>query len=930
MTALQALQPTFARGEISPRLFSRADIDHWKMSLAECVNWMVLKQGGLRRRPGTEWISEAKDSAKVRLIPFVFSTSQAYILELGALYMRFYANGGIVNKATATVTANTTLDRLNWTAHGLSVNDPVLVSTTGTMPAPLVAGTTYYVSVVTTNTVELSATVGGATINLTTAGTGVLTAISPVEVVTPYSAVGLWSVQYAQSADILYMADGLHRPRQLTRTGGSTFEISTYNYEDGPYLPPNITTTSMKPSGTSGSTVIRSVRAIAQGAITIDSVDGEPILVTWPGHGLAEDAPLQLITTGRLPNALSINTTYYIRSLSGSQFSLSLTPGGAKINGGSKDGNGSYFAKAMLTITNASPGVVTWYNHGLDNNDPFVFESGGTLPAAFSPGVTYYIKNKTDDTFQLSATPGGAAINTASTGSDLTGYSLTTVGVNNGDGFQATDVGRHIALQYSGKWYWAKIKGINNVSSVDVDVKGLVDNEGFPTLDFPGRLATGGWKLGAWSDLSGWPACVAFYQQRLVWARTSTQPQTVWMTKAGVLDSFATTEPFLEDDAITLTILAGQVDAIQWLAEGADLLIGTTGATRTIGPADSGKAFSATNVVQRRQSTFGSAPIQPVQVGPVAIYANSYGMALREFLFSFQQNAYVSPELTILSEHMLRSGIQQMSYAQDHDSVIWMAMGNGELVGITYERDQQIVAMTRHRIGGKADGNDDYAVVESVACIPGAERSEVWVSVRRLVNGVTRRYIERLTSPFEGMAKADAVFVDSSYTYVGAATASLSGIHWLAGETVSILADGAVENDAVVTADGVLTLASGIPATTITFGVKYLSRAKTLPIAQGSADGTGLGRRKNVSMVRTDFMETGYLEVGSPSQAKLELAAGQRSAGDAMDDSPPLVDGFKETRFDRSWKDLGQIIMQTDKPLPATVRSVTPVFEGEP
>lgn len=100
-------------------------------------------------------------------------------------------------------------------------------------------------------------------------------------------------------------------------------------------------------------------------------------------------------------------------------------------------------------------------------------------------------------------------------------------------------------------------------------------------------------------------------------------------------------------------------------------------------------------------------------------------------------------------------------------------------------------------------------------------------------------------------------------------------------------------------------------------------------MAQGQQDGTGLGRRKNIVSANIDVMETGYLEVGSPSARELQVKVGLRGVGDEMDTSPPLHDGIFSYRFDRSWRDQGQIVLQTDKPLPATIRSVTPVFDPE-
>ena len=785
---LYPIQPVFVRGELSPRLFSRVDIDHWKMGLAECVNWLIMKQGGLRRRPGTEWINWSKYTnstnaslGKVRLHKFVFSTLQAYVLEFGHGYIRFFANGGIVNKNAAVgVTFVPGGGLINWAGHGLATNDPVVFSTTGTLPAPLKPGQTYWVVGTNPTQIVISASYGGAAITpYATAGTGTHNAVSPIEVLTPYTLDEVWQLQFAQSADVLYIAHPNHQQAMLSRFGGSTFQLILYNGFDGPYLPDNTTGTTMTPSALSG----------------------------------------------------------------------------------------------FVYINASSP-----------------------------------------------------------------------AGINGGAGFVASDAGRWISLQYSSKWYGAQIQGGGVVSptQVYVYVHGLIAADGTGVYAFPGTGATGGWKLGAWCETCGWPGSVTFYQQRLVWARTDTQPQTVWMSRAGVLDNFATTEPSQDDDALTLTILAGEVNAISWLAEGPDLMIGTSGAMRTIGPADPGKNFGPTNFTQKRQSTFGSLPIQPVQIGEVAIYASYFGLSLREFLFSFQVNGYISPELTILSEHMLRSGITSLTYAQDRNSIIWCTTGIGELVGVTYDREQQIVAMMRQRLGGEVknsgivdplnpdDPDTHYGMVESVTTIPGKDRTEVWMSVLRTINNVAVRHIERMTVTFEGMQKEDAVFVDSSSTTSGTPTNGIFGVNWLTNQTCAVLADGAVVPDVTLDANGHFVLANNKQASKITLGLNYTSRAKTLPISQGQPDGTGIGRRKNIIQANIDVMETGYLEVGSPSARELQVKVGLRGVVDQMDTSPPLHDGVFSYRFDRSWRDGGQVVMQSDKPLPATIRSITPVFDAEP
>lgn len=981
------LQPTFARGELSPRLFSRADIDHWKMGLAECVNWFVMKQGGLRRRPGFEWIAETKNSQKVRLEEFIFSTVQAYVLEFGDHYIRFYANGGIVNNGTTNA-----ISMLNgvvtWPSLPVGNTAPLVFSTQGTLPSPLQQGRTYYIRDRVGNQFHISDSPGSAAISFTGANSGVTGAISPVEVATPYDANDIWQLQLSQSADILYIASPLWAPRTLSRTSANVFTLAYYEYIDGPYLPENQTPTTLQPSGVSGnvqltasSTVginngagflesdvgrwvtlqysskwyalqISSVGKLVNTNITISSAN--PAVVSWPAHGRHNSEAIRFTTTGTLPAPIIPNQTYYLKNVGPNSFELATVPHVRQVkNEGSVNIAASeYVPWSVDPSINIEVGnKVYWTSNGLALNDNVKFT---TLPpglGGFVVNTIYYVVPDPSngsigpDYVCLSATPSGQPISVS--GGDgkpnqdpstlpqgfavanevfIFGASVNTAG--------STQSGTHSASIVSNNYCFA-------------EVEGLVDEKGDLVPNLPGTGATGGWKMGAWSATTGWPSVVCFYQQRLVWGRTDTQPQTVWFSKAGVITNFATTEPAQVDDAITLTILAGEVNAIQWIAEAADLLTGTTGAMRTIGPADTSKPFGATNVTQRRQSTFGSRNLQPVQVGEVAIYASYYGLSLREFLFSFQQNSYVSPELTILSEHMLRSGIQQFTFAQDKESMVWMAMGNGELVGLTYDRDQQIVAMTRHRVGGEcknsgivdplhpSDTTTHYGVVESVASIPGANRHELWATIRRTFQfggaTVTKRYVERLTPPFEAQLKETAIFMDASFNFVSTTpVGTVSGVYWLAGQEIAILADGAVVPRVTVSNTGSFTLANNKKAKRITFGLPYTSRATTLPLAMGGGDGTGLGRLRNIVSAKLDYMETGYLEVGSPRARELEVAVGLRGRNDPMDTSPPLKDGIYEHRFDRTWKDAGQIIIQSDKPLPATVRSISAVFIMEP
>ena len=89
------MQNTFAAGELSPALMSRVDLPQYAAGCRALRNFIVHSTGAISNRPGTKFIAEVKDSSKkVRLVRFVFSTTQAYVIEFGNLYCRFYKDDG--------------------------------------------------------------------------------------------------------------------------------------------------------------------------------------------------------------------------------------------------------------------------------------------------------------------------------------------------------------------------------------------------------------------------------------------------------------------------------------------------------------------------------------------------------------------------------------------------------------------------------------------------------------------------------------------------------------------------------------------------------------------------------------------------------------------------------------------------------------------
>jgi hypothetical protein len=161
-------------------------------------------------------------------------------------------------------------------------------------------------------------------------------------------------------------------------------------------------------------------------------------------------------------------------------------------------------------------------------------------------------------------------------------------------------------------------------------------------------------------------------------------------------------------------------------------------------------------------------------VNDTVIYVQKMGRKLREFVYSFGSDSWVSMDLTALGEHVTRTGILETAYQRVPDAILWFVRGDGQLVSMTYEKEQQVVGFARHLIAG--------GEVESVATVTGINaEDEVYVLVKRTINGATTRYVERLkTGMRDALDTADKSnwwFVDSGLLKVAAtSTGKTTGI----------------------------------------------------------------------------------------------------------------------------------------------------------
>ena len=559
--------------------------------------------------------------------------------------------------------------------------------------------------------------------------------------------------------------------------------------------------------------------------------------------------------------------------------------------------------KTITGVTQADPGVITSNSHGFSNGDEIYIDSVAGMTEL--NGRNYRVANATTDTFTLTNLFGDAI--------DTTGFTAYT------SGGTATEI-YNIATPYA----VADLPALRFVQSADTmfivhpsyairTLTRSADNNW--TFATPTITGTPDPALNTGTD--DYPSVVTFFEQRLVYGATNNNPQTLWFSKNGDYSNF--TAGTGADDALIYTIASNQVNAIRYLSATRVLTIGTTGGEYVLTATSDGPVTPTTTLI-RKYSNYGSAAVEPVQVADVTLFVQRGGRKVREFRYvgDINVSAYQAPDITIVAEHITAGGLTAFAYQQEPDGVIWAIRADGTLLGVTYRREEEVVAWHKHVIGGTFSGGQ--AIVESIATLPSdTGEDELYMIVKRTINGVTKRYVEFMR-PFNfGGVTTGAYFVDCGLRYSGTATTTLSGLYHLPGETVAVLANGSSHPDRTVSGGGVSLAYS---STTAAVGYGYTSSMQTMRIEAGSADGTSQGKPKRIHAITLRLFETVGIEVGNSSAENDRIFF--RDSSMPMNQAVPLFTGDKDIEFPGGYNDDDRLYVRQDQPLPMSVLALFP------
>lgn len=407
------------------------------------------------------------------------------------------------------------------------------------------------------------------------------------------------------------------------------------------------------------------------------------------------------------------------------------------------------------------------------------------------------------------------------------GYGIIKIGSVAGDGASATGV--VMPTSPGGDAYFPdQIVSSGSVGTVTTG----------PSADTTPR-----WARSLFNDYSGWPVDVKFFRGRLCYVGGA----RIVCSYAGDYDDFR-----LEDGpaatastGMNLPLAINKIDSIRWIAESYVLLGGASRQEFSIQEQTTTQAFSASNVKASPETSFGARLVEPITVSNAILFVERAGKKIREMTFSIYSEHYQSEDLTVMAEHILRPGVVDMTFAAEPDTLLVCAMADGTLAVLTYNRERGVVAWSRFQLGGSTDSTA-YGFVETVSSIasPDTTRDDVWLIVRRNVNGSQVRYVEYLEDPRLVLADPKSAFyVDAGLSYSGSATKAITGLTHLIGQTVQVLADGTEHADCVVDDSGAIALNRA--ASVVQVGLGFTSIVSPMRPDAGGADGSAQTHRKS-------------------------------------------------------------------------------------
>lgn len=750
--------PAFSTGEVSPEFTSSLELEKARNALYKCENMIVDARGGVKNRPGTQFIAESYSTSNLsRLIPFQFNTEQAYVLEFSATKTRVFKDGALVLRDL--VKSGT----YQWTLSGSGTSEYYLELSGGGDPGLALT------LILLENGIEIPRNIGGVgslsagewdygdndTLGFNTFYVRLTDSTDPdikadgyvqipVEITTPYTASSNLTLDYTQSADVLYLFHTDFKPRKMTRTSDIDWTVTELDGIDGPYKGRESGDEDIRINATFFSGTTWTLTTSDSSIFDNVSVD-DPIRLGFPVPG-----DLEAIHWSWFIVSSTVSSTVIRADFQGPD---EIPHYEQVLNGKFKDGLVFWKEKsdANSTLT---------YDF---TNQAAVLTDGAAGDAKMEQSITTFSDELHALVFKLFSRTGTSptariSVGTASGLSDILSWQTVTDTATHVYDVVPTQSTVFINIDTNGSTDTDVIK-VEKVSFYKTDTRVGVNTE-FNTTD---------WRVYAWNVAGKYPEHGIINEQSLFCAKTDANPQTTWKSKTGDFEDFGFNTPILSTDSFSFEASTTTLNGIEWLTLLNGLNIGTSGELWKVYAA-SGGVITPTDVNIKIDNAIGTLLLKPLVVGNSIIMTPRGKSEVAEVSTSFEAQGFIANDLSILASHLFENRrIIRWAYARSPDSIIWCILDNGELLGITYYKEYDIWAWHRHNTS-LGEGFKDVTVIPNSS---DDNIDDVYFIVNRAESGDTPNYyieqLNRRITPLEAAYGLGSSGSDYDYRFLDSA-----------------------------------------------------------------------------------------------------------------------------------------------------------------
>lgn len=813
---------SLASGEISPALQAATDLRAYQTGVAAQENFVTVLEGIAVRRPGTRFVFELPNEAqKGKLWPFRYSEGDYYMLLLNGGVMRVMRDAGYVTKSGA-----------------------------------------------------------------------------PFQVAIPWSESDLALLRAAPLKNTLTFTTGTGRIRVVTRIAADGWTVAEYLPLNGPVGAQNLDNTkTVLPSAISGNVTLDGVNGpfdpgMVGGVMRIDEANAA-LTPLWVSNELISRAVISVPqdalfgSFSNLGNLVDNNSTtwatapgsgyagmHFDTATTVSQMALAAPPKGSLgtdavgFSGFGSGGTGpeltfELWGKVGAAPANAADGVLL--------GRTVVIDGDGLVVTVYSSD-TETVWNNAWFTVKANQPLGTIAVSSADTAKrDPNGAAILRRWVDNiyeavTDGPAGTQPPVHTEGDgsYGGVVWRFRSKTYGFVRIATVTSANAAAGTVISQLPDSALLAaTYRWWPPAWSDGGGWPEIVLQHQQKFLFFRKN----QLWVTRPATVDDFGFTAD--TDSAIAASLAAPDdqsLPEIRWAASAGIVVLGTADIEWMLRAPASNDVLQAQTIDPVPDSLEGSIAQIPTKVDRGVIVVGPTGKRLMYIKFDALTQQLAPEEVSAGARHIPQAGVVAKAWQKDPHKILWMVLGDGTLAAMTFMPAQKIVALHRHPM--------QNGFVEDIAALPALDdgRTDIYLIVRRTINGQTRRFVELLQPFFEPVdpnnpTAEGAWFVDCGLSYNGPPTMRVSGLKHLENQVVAVFANGAMQQrkrvvNAAVDLDA--------EASNVVIGIPIKGRVLDLPRSLQLGGGSTRGKQQRANTLVVDVLNTagGMVRMTHPKQER--------------------------------------------------------------